>query len=108
MDPRDEGKGWYGIDLDGTLAHQDDGPHDDDYVGEPIPEMVTRVKKWLKEGKEIKIFTARYPKGLVAIRRWCAEHLGQQLEITNKKDKNCICIYDDRAVQVVHIKGELV
>jgi hypothetical protein len=51
-------QGWIGVDLDGTLAHYD-GWKGADHIGEPIPAMVERVKRWLAEGKTVKIFTAR-------------------------------------------------
>lgn len=60
MNPRDEGKGWVGVDLDGTLAHYDEF-RGDDHVGEPIEPMVRRVRKMLDEGKDVRIFTARQP-----------------------------------------------
>lgn len=57
--------GWIGVDFDGTLATYTkwEGPT---VVGEPIPLMVARVKQWIAEGKDVRIFTARvYPLGLV-------------------------------------------
>jgi hypothetical protein len=51
-------RGWIGVDLDGTLAKYDGwkGPLE---IGEPIMPMVERVKAWLAEGLEVRIFTAR-------------------------------------------------
>ena len=106
-DPRDEGDGWYGVDLDGTLAHRDESkPHDDMVVGKPIKPMVDRVKSMLAEGKDVRIFTARDPHP--AIKRWCKEHIGEMLPITNKKDKGMIELYDDRARQVEFNTGKVV
>jgi hydroxymethylpyrimidine pyrophosphatase-like HAD family hydrolase len=51
-------QGWIGVDLDGTLAHYD-GWKGANHIGEPIPAMVERVKRWLAEGKTVKIMTAR-------------------------------------------------
>jgi len=50
--------GWIGVDLDGTLAYYDEwrGLY---HIGEPIPAMVDRVKRWLAEGRDVRIFTAR-------------------------------------------------
>jgi hypothetical protein len=50
--------GWIGVDLDGTLAQYGKwaGIY---YIGKPIPLMMARVKKWLAQGKDIRIFTAR-------------------------------------------------
>jgi hypothetical protein len=51
-------QGWIGVDLDGTMAYYD-GWKGADHIGEPIPAMVERVKRWLAEGREVRIFTAR-------------------------------------------------
>ena len=55
---RRDNMGWMAVDLDGTLAHYDKfiSPS---HIGEPIAPMVARVKKWLSQGKEVRIFTAR-------------------------------------------------
>src|SRR5688500_18099948 len=82
---------WIGVDLDGTLAYWDynRGP---DHVGEPIPKMLARVRKWLDEGFEIRIVTARvgpdHPdhvgygdKSRIAIDAWCLKHLGRTIPV---------------------------
>lgn len=101
-DPRDDGDGWIGVDLDGTLAHYD-YHRGDDVVGAPVESMVRRVRKWLDEGKDVRLFTARKPHP--AVRRWMKEHLGQVLPITNTKDREMTVLYDDRVVQVTRNKG---
>ena len=101
-DPRKEGSDWIGVDLDGTLAHYDHY-RGHDFVGVPIEPMVKRVRKWLAEGKDVRLFTARDPHP--AIRKWMQEHLGQQLPITHTKDKHMIALYDDRAVNVKRNMG---
>jgi hypothetical protein len=105
-DPRNTGRGWIGVDLDHTLAegtqHKDPGQ-----IGDPIPLMVERVKRWLKDGKDVRIFTARDHKSYPAIRRWCFKHLGTTLRITNTKDRFMERMYDDRAVQVEPDTGKL-
>lgn len=96
-------KGWIGVDLDGTLAMYDGwvGPA---HIGAPVPVMVERVKRWLSEGREVKIFTARVTHAdesvYRAVRNWCQEHIGQVLPVTNVKDFAMIELWDDRAVQV--------
>ena len=107
-------QGWYGVDLDGTLAHYEGG--NEGKVGAPIPAMVNRVKQWLAEGKPVKIVTARVSGGvrnaaLVTAQReivqnWCYEHLGRRLEVTNEKDYAMLQLWDDRCVQVVPNTGE--
>ena len=53
-----EGKGWYGFDLDGTLAKYD-GWKGIDHIGEPVKPMVDLIKEMRNEGKVVKILTAR-------------------------------------------------
>jgi hypothetical protein len=79
--------------------------------------MVSRVKNWLRDGKRVKIFTARMHGhgvpliggGVADVRTpievWCREHLGQVLEITNVKDFAMLELWDDRAVQVIPNTG---
>ena len=102
-DPREKGQGWIGVDFDGTLAHYDHyrGNH---HTGAPIDAMVKRVRQWLHEGRDVRLFTARDPHP--ALKRWMQEHLGQVLPITRTKDSHMVAIYDDRAVQVKRNKGE--
>lgn len=102
-DPRKENHGWIGVDLDGTLAHYDKY-RGDDHVGKPIEGMVKRVRQWIDEGRDVRLFTARKPHP--AIRRWMAEHLGAILPITNTKDYHMQALYDDRAVQVERNTGK--
>lgn len=52
------GQGWYGFDLDGTLAKYD-GWKGIDHIGEPIKPMVDLIKQMQAEGKTVKILTAR-------------------------------------------------
>jgi hypothetical protein len=128
--------GWIGVDFDGTLATYGTWAGAD-HVGEPIAPMVERVKRWLAEGREVRIFTARISgldkcftiemqptigydgelvvdrdsdaaKALHAIRAWCRQHIGQVLPITNVKDYGMIELWDDRAVQVRANTGEVV
>lgn len=124
--------GWIAVDLDGTLAeyHGWQGP---EHIGKPIPVMVSRVKQWLAEGRDVRIFTARAwhpyytefghrhpefsaPKAQQAVQEsarvrvriedWCKEHIGGVLPITCHKDYGMIELWDDRAVQVIANTGE--
>lgn len=111
MNPRS----WIGVDFDGTLA-QYDGWKGELHLGEPIPKMVERVRLWLARGWNVKIFTARISGSedgeagveriKQAISRWCAQHIGQPLEVTNVKDYAMVELWDDRAVQVVPNTGD--
>mgnify|MGYP000517639369 CR=1 FL=1 len=94
-------KSYIGVDLDGTLAFYD-GYEGMDKIGKPIKPMVNRVKRWIKQGKNVKIFTARATnqKAHKYIKAWCKEHLGRELPITCQKDRFMIELWDDRARQV--------
>ena len=96
--------GYIGVDFDGTLAHYDEWKGVG-VLGEPIPIMVERVKAWLNKGIEVKIFTARMSGDEaaleeIAIKRWCQEHLGQELEVTCIKDYRMEEFWDDRAIRI--------
>lgn len=95
---------WIGVDFDGTLAHYDHY-RGDEHTGAPVEPMVKLVRKWLHEGKEVRLFTARKPHP--ALRAWMKKHLGQVLPITNVKDPGMITMYDDRAVNVKRNEGTL-
>ena len=97
--------GFIGVDLDCTLAHytQFKGPED---IGDPIEPMVDRVKGWVKEGKDVRIFSARGKESYPAMRRWMAKHLGVILPITNVKEQNMYAFYDDRAIGMEPNTGE--
>lgn len=116
-----KGKSWIGVDLDGTLATYDKWVNWNIF-GEPIKPMVDRIKIWIKEGKEVKIFTARvafdtdicvlsgekFTKQMMteAIQNWCSEVIPNwRPEITATKDFNMIELWDDRAIQVIPNTG---
>jgi hypothetical protein len=74
--------------------------------------MVDRVRRWVTEGRKVRIFTARVA-GVVLgrdmeeakyqqqlIQAWCTVHLGFLLPITCVKDKDMIELWDDRCVAV--------
>lgn len=103
---------WIACDLDGTLAHYD-GWKGYEHIGEPIQEMVERVKKWKKEGMDVRIFTARFSlqnKEAVAfyIDAWCLEHLGFTLPITCTKEFGMLELWDDLAIQIIPNTGKRV
>jgi hypothetical protein len=124
-------KGWIAVDLDGTLAEYH-GWVNTFNIGAPIPLMQERVKKWLAEGRDVRIFTARVDGGLVAktiypeipeatvefykqvdlivdmIQNWTEKHLGKRLPVTNKKDAGMIELWDDQCVQVIKNTGQRV
>lgn len=116
--------GWIGVDLDGTLAYYESGQWPE--IGAPIPLMQARVKKWIAEGKDVRIVTARADGGQAAldaghpnpatdrehhvaeIQKWLVKHIGKALPVTCMKDYNMIELWDDRAVQVIPNTGRTI
>ena len=101
-------KYWIGVDLDGTLACEDEW-RGIEHIGEPIPRMVERVKALIAEGHNVRIFTARASRlqseeersiAIHYVEEWCKKHLGQRLPVTNEKDHNLKYFFDDRAIAV--------
>lgn len=92
--------GWIGVDLDGTLAHYDGWKNGE--IGEPVGEMLFRVRKWLGEGTKVKCFTARasVPQEALKVRVWLDDLGLEAVEITNVKDFAMVELWDDRAVAV--------
>lgn len=106
--------GWIAFDLDGTLAEYH-GWQGLDHIGSPIMPMVDLLKSYRAGGTEVRIFTARvcregeeHTVAVNAIERWCIEHLGEVLPVTNKKDFGMIILYDDRCVQVEANTGRII
>jgi len=102
---------WIGVDLDGTLAtfHEEEyfGKYGPETIGEPVPEMIERVKRWIEAGGRVKIFTARVspltakhldttPEAMEkAIHLWLINNLGYDLEVTHEKDFAMTELWDD-------------
>lgn len=105
--------GWIGVDLDGTLAEYN-GWKGAGYIGKPIPKMVERVKNWLDDGKDVRIFTARVAPtqtvedvdiAVAAIHEFCIDNFGDILPITCIKDHYMQTLWDDRCKQVFKNTG---
>jgi len=104
--------GWIGVDLDGTLAVYD-GWRGEYHIGAPIPLMVERVRRWLEDGKDVRIFTARaYGRApddavIQGIRAWAQNHIGFPLQVTCQKDYGMAELWDDRAIRVEANTGKV-
>lgn len=112
-------QGWIGVDLDGTVAVYDRwrGPL---HIGAPIPKIVARIQKWIAEGYEVRLVTARastdgtpgrdqaVAQFLLAFSVWSEKHIGHRLKVTCSKDFDMLELWDDRAVQVEENTGELI
>lgn len=111
------------FDLDGTLAIYD-GWVSETHIGPPVPRIypdvpspVERAQEYIRQGWEVRIFTARVA-GLNpgvhdqravfdAIEAWCERYIGQKLPITCQKDYDVVVLFDDRAVGVEKNTGRL-
>lgn len=116
------------VDFDGTLVKYDKWVSCE-HIGEPIQPMIDRVKMWLKQGREVVIFTARaYPVGIAyeytgmtpeayvarmkeaqqaikAIALWSIDTFGRALPVMCWKDYHAVEVWDDRAVQIIPNEG---
>ena len=114
---------WVAVDFDGTLHYRLPGAQLEE-LGPPVKKMVARVKKWLSEGKQVKLLTARVsdaPKRELApedvpayvahqrliLAEWCKEHIGQELPMTASKDVYMYQLWDDRAVAIEGNTGKI-
>ena len=102
------------VDLDGTLAYfyKWEGL---DIIGAPVPEMIEKVKAWVKAGDDIIIFTARlgpsseqYPKNdkiaRQAIESWCLKYFDRIFPITSTKASFDVG-YDDKIHYIIKNSG---
>lgn len=116
------------VDFDGTLVRYDKWVSCE-HIGEPIQPMIDRVKMWLKQGRDVQIFTARaYPIGIdmvltgmskqaydtriieasravKAIQDWSVQKFGRALPVVCWKDYHAVEVWDDRAVQLIPNEG---
>ena len=113
--------GWIGVDLDAMLAYYETWGIGE--IGDPVPLMAARVHRWLAEGREVRIFTARVAateqtnnipipdvqtfieKQRTLIQDWTEKHFGRRLQVTATKDYGMVELWDDRAVQVIPNTG---
>lgn len=96
---------WIGVDLDGTLAEYTSSKNKS--IGDPIEPMMQRVKQWIDDGKEVRIFTARASDEdqIKAVAKWLSNQGIGDLAITNVKDFDMIELWDDKAIRVKRNTG---
>jgi len=115
--------GWIGVDLDGTLAFYDKWVNWN-VIGPPIPRMMDRVHQWVKEGREVRIFTARvsFEKDIckvsgepftretvtAIIQDWLEKWGLPRLQVTHEKDFRMVELWDDRCIQVIPNTGRTI
>ncbi|EBH1270293.1 hypothetical protein FKC36_11210 [Salmonella enterica] len=97
--------GWIGVDFDGVLAVR--VPGQGSRLGKPISPMVARVKGWLRDGYDVRVFTARANdrQQVKQVKKWLNDNGLGDLVVTNIKDEGLIELWDDRAVRVVSNTG---
>ena len=107
------------VDLDGTLAEKSGKDFDPKQIGQPLEKhpdaIIHNVRKWIKEGKDVRILTARVAnlKGQELadteklIQDWTEQHLGKRLPVTSVKDPSMEVLYDDRAKEVETNTGKV-
>lgn len=115
----DSDKAWIGCDLDGTLAKYD-GWKGWDHIGDPIPNMVKRIKEYISKGIKVKIWTARasqvsrsrsnitFQQMEKVIQDWTEKHLGIRLEVVTEKDCYMMAAIDDSIMQVEPNTGNII
>ena len=126
--------GWIGVDLDGTCFTYYEWVGWNVF-GDPIQPMLDRIKRWLNEGRDVRVVTARvglpifrnagedvysgnmkstcYVTGAAfsdrmminAIQDLFFHHVGKRLPVQCYKDAHMIELWDDRAVQVIPNTG---
>ena len=96
---------WIGVDLDGTLAEYKSNKNQS--IGEAIQPMLQRVKEWIDDGKEVRIFTARASDEdqIKAVEKWLSNQGIGDLAITNVKDFDMVELWDDKAIRVKRNTG---
>jgi hypothetical protein len=111
------------VDLDGTLAQYHPGDWKGPLViGPPIPLMKSKVERWIREGKKVKIWTARVARSLGprvdgvqveeiegTIWNWLEENIkGWEKIVAVSAEKTYLDIelYDDRAHHILLNTGE--
>jgi histidinol phosphatase-like enzyme len=96
------------VDFDGVLATYSSWDKQGSDVGDPIPKMIERVKKWIDEGKQVVIFSVRggYPDQIKQVKEFCKKHIGRELDVTNVKKYTFAEIWDDICIHVEKNTGE--
>jgi hydroxymethylpyrimidine pyrophosphatase-like HAD family hydrolase len=98
--------GHLAVDLDGTLTVEVQ-PYDGS-IGEPVEEMIWKVRIELAKGRQVRIFTARAAHDLREIqkvRKWVQKHIGVDLPVVCFKTMETEEIWDNRARQVITNTG---
>jgi hypothetical protein len=76
-------------------------------VGRPVKAILKRIRAWREAGWEVRLITARAcdPDCLPEVRKWLKRRKLTDMPITNRVDRYCVEIWDDRAIQVERNTG---
>ncbi len=122
-DKSHEDKRWTGFDFDGTLVFEEPEWRGFEHIGEPIKPIVDKLKGYLKQGRIVKIVTARVSQdneydNYIARRNiyhWLLMYVHDDsmanfphIEIVSGKDMYMDKLYDNRAVQVETNTGRII
>ncbi|MEN3260027.1 hypothetical protein AAH678_14965 [Sodalis endosymbiont of Spalangia cameroni] len=104
---QNQNMGWIGVDLDGTLNELRTGQGT--RIGVPARPMMQRIRRWLREGREVRIFTARAATadGVRAVQSWLRAQGLPALTVTNMTDSEMLQLWEDRAIRVVKNTGKI-
>ena len=113
-----ERKHHVAVDLDGTLARYTSW-QGIAHIGEPIPEVVERVKALLDAGHQVSVFTSRlagdwpeHIEDLPATRHhiecWCYRNIGRILPVTATKHGWFTEFWDDKSLGIAANQGRSV
>ena len=103
------------VDLDNTLAEYYDGM-DIFEIGSPIESSIKKVRKWILDGHEVVIFTARlslflsetnsgftklpgYDKMVDTINKWCLKNIKETFYVTCVKWHIADMFVDDKFIK---------
>ena len=102
-------EGWYGVDLDETLAYYF-GPIGNTEIGDPVMDIFLIVRKWLDEGKDVRLLTARasFPEEVPKIESWLTKYGIEKVVITNVKSPGMVMLLDDKAREVASNTGIII
>lgn len=84
------------IDFDGVIHSYEKGWNGGKIYGKPVANSLKAVKKLIKEGYRVVVFTSR--ENLEEVEKWLKKNKFPKIEVTNKKIPS-FAIIDDRAIR---------
>ena len=89
------------LDLDGVLAQYGPRQSHGGPIGAPMPGMLDLVRRLVREGAQVVVFTARASRPIprASVEQWLARHGFPALRVTHEKSPTFAVYLDDRAVR---------